>query len=348
MDIGSYIADLLQNQDEVGLPGLGTFTKSRLSASYDRESNNFIPPGYQIIFNNTPVSNNSLVEYISIQKNLSHSSSEYFVNKFTSSIFNQLQTSGFAEINPLGIIRHQDGSFTFKAANNTGIAGKFYGLKPVKERKEEFAPPEVENPNKGIVSEQKEEIFEDELAVEENKGNVLKMVIIGSIMLLFIMAGLLYVFNPAVKKLAWKLFSPAVSTEPLRNHDTINSNTPIVIADSTIAETTAISGDSSTADSSALTQKSITTVPDSLIEIQPTYEIIGAGFNRRSEAENYIKDLASKGIEARIIENMPGKIIKISLGSFTDESAAHAELAKIQKNINKEAWIARVKPQKKP
>lgn len=348
MDIGFYIADLLRNQDEVGLPGLGTFTKVRFSASYNRESNSFIPPGYQIVFNNTPVSNNSLAEYISIQKNLSHSSSEYFVNKFTTSIFNQLQTSGFAEINPLGMIRHQDETFTFKAADNIGIAGRFYGLKPVKERKVEFASREVENSNNGIVNEQKEEIFEEEVTVEENKGNVLKIVIIGSIMFLFIMAGLLYVFNPAVQKLARKLFWSAVSTEPLHNHDTINSNIPIIIADPTIAETTAVSVDSSTADSSTLTQQSINTLPDSLIEIQPTYEIIGAGFNRRSEAENYIKDLASKGIQARIIENMPGKIIKISLGSFTDESAAHAELVKIQKNINKEAWIARVKPQKKP
>lgn len=346
MDIGFYIADLLRNQDEVGLPGLGTFTKVRVPALYDRKSNSFTPPGYHITFNNTSASYNSLAEYISIHKNLSQSSAEYFVNKFTSSLVDLLQTSGFAEIKPLGIIRQQDETFTFEAADNIGIAGRFYGLKPVTERKEGFSSHEAEILNKEIVAEQKEEVLEDELTLEESKGNVLKTVIIGSILLLFIIAGLLYAFNPAVKNLARELFSPAASNESLGARDTINSNMPVVIADSTIAETTAVSGDSSTADSSALTQKSINTVPDSLIEIQPAYEIIGAGFTKKSEAENYIKQLAAKGIPARIAEKIPGRLIKVSLGSFGDEQSAQKELRKLQKQVTKDAWIYRPKLKK--
>jgi hypothetical protein len=37
-------------------------------------------------------------------------------------------------------------------------------------------------------------------------------------------------------------------------------------------------------------------------------------------------------------------MMKISLGSFTEEESANTELKQIQKNINKDAWIARVKP----
>jgi len=56
----------------------------------------------------------------------------------------------------------------------------------------------------------------------------------------------------------------------------------------------------------------------------------------------------SKGYKAKIVENLPGKIMKISLGSFTEEASANNELKQIQKDINKDAWIARVKPLKNP
>ena len=151
MDIGFYIADLLRNQDEVSLPGLGTFTKVRVPASYDSETNSFIPPGYHITFNNASVSYNSLTEYVSVHKNLSQSSAEYFVNKFTSTLVDLLQTSGTAEIKPLGIIRQQDDIVSFEASDNIEISGRFYGLKPVMERKEAFPSHTVEILNEEIA-----------------------------------------------------------------------------------------------------------------------------------------------------------------------------------------------------
>ena len=52
--------------------------------------------------------------------------------------------------------------------------------------------------------------------------------------------------------------------------------------------------------------------------------------------------------EAKIVENMPGKMLKISIGTFLDEESAEKELTRIHKKINKDAWIARVKPSKNP
>ncbi|MDO8993783.1 MAG: SPOR domain-containing protein, partial [Daejeonella sp.] len=70
--------------------------------------------------------------------------------------------------------------------------------------------------------------------------------------------------------------------------------------------------------------------------------------SRKIDAETYIKQMNSKGIKAKIVENLPGKMLKISLGTFTEEEAATLELNRIQKEINKDAWIARVKPLKNP
>ena len=78
------------------------------------------------------------------------------------------------------------------------------------------------------------------------------------------------------------------------------------------------------------------------------YEIIIAAFSIKSEAEVFIKQIGIKGIQAKIVENMPGKMLKISIGTFLDEESAKIDLTRIQKKINKDAWIARVKQPKNP
>ena len=74
MDIGIYIADLLRNQEEVSLPGLGTFTKQRIPGSYDSTNNSFLPPRYQVSFDDRLTEPSGLTDYISLKKNLSTSS----------------------------------------------------------------------------------------------------------------------------------------------------------------------------------------------------------------------------------------------------------------------------------
>ena len=78
------------------------------------------------------------------------------------------------------------------------------------------------------------------------------------------------------------------------------------------------------------------------------YELIIAAFSIKTEADMYIKQIGTKGIQAKIVENMPGKKLKISIGTFLDEESAQKELSRIHKNINKDAWIARVKQSKNP
>lgn len=349
MDIGFYMTELLRDQNEVSLPGLGTFTKVRAPGSYDPRTNSFLPPGHQVSFNAISGESNLLSKYISAKKNLSRSSSDYFVKKFTATLLDLLQTSGIAEIKPLGILRQQDDTLAFEASANIDISAHFYGLRPVEDLKKVFhtVPSEEVAVEEWIFAEQKADPTEGEEEVE-GSANKSKFWILGTLLFLLIAAGLLYAFSPTVKDFAQRLLAPAVSRSELIKVDTLTKNTPAIIPDSGKTEAGVVSADSALADSSALSRAGVAAETDSTEYTEPAFEIIGAGFTKQEEADNYIKQLAAKGIPAKIAVQIPGKLIKVSLGSFPDEQSAQIELRRIQKQINKEAWIYRPKLKKTP
>ncbi len=356
MDIGFYIADLLRNQDEVSLPGLGTFTKERVPGSYDRLSNSFNPPSYQVSFSNKLSDFNTLSEYVSFKKNLSASSAEYFVKKFTSGLFDVLQTSGIAEVKPLGIIRQKNENLTFEASTDFAISGKFYGLKPVVDLKNTIAPVVRDSvvtppPTRDsliedfITGQGNEEIEEEEEYIEETRGNRTLLVILGAFLFGIIVAGLLYLFNPTTRNMVDGMLAKVVSTSPVKPDSLdVTKPSPIITPDSVNATPSTVVQDSAIADSavSAAPEEKKPAPVSAVTKI----EIIGATFGKRSEAEVYVNVMKAKGLRAKIVDDMPGKLFKVSLASFQDEQSAQNELNRIVKEVEKTAWIAKYKSKK--
>lgn len=348
MDIGFYIADLLSEQDEISVPGLGTFTKIRVPASYDKTINSFRPPSYRLSFQETVSGFHPLREYISSQKNLSISSAEYFIKKFSAGILELLNTSDSAEIKPLGVFYKKNDSLKFEASGSFELAGNFYGLKPIAELK---------NKSGSTAETIKRELEEEHAEIEEPEEtsthrsrpiliiSILVFIIAGAISLYFLNTE----FNSYVQNLREKIFPVKEQSAPVY--------VPLIDSTQTQSDSIEKSADTLLRSKDSLALNTSTPVPDTgtlppKAEISAeegiSFEIIGAAFARKSEAEEYIRQLAAKGIQAKIAENMPGKMLKISLGSYKDEETANTELARIQKDINKAAWIARVKPKKNP
>lgn len=61
-----------------------------------------------------------------------------------------------------------------------------------------------------------------------------------------------------------------------------------------------------------------------------TYEIIAASLLNQKEADRFLADMKRKGIAAKVAD-MPGRRVKISIGSFTDEETAKKELEILKK-----------------
>ena len=354
MEIGLYIAELLGEQDEVSVAGLGTFFKERVAGTFDKHSNLFYPPSYHLSFKKDVFSFHGLSEYISKKRSLSISSSEELIKKFTETILNVLNGADAVEINHLGSLYKINDQLNFKPSESFGIADKFYGLKPIPEFKSAvIAPPEKDL--KAEIAENKSQIENDEIEEEifeqAPKARLVPILLVSFLAIIASLFALFYFdknFNHFVKEMLSPKVKPAEKIEPIID----TSATASVVSDS-IIEPFDSSGTKKAPikeeSKPAVTAKPVTaTLEDKIpvLEKDISYEIIVAAFSRKVDADTYIKEMSTKGYTAKVVENLPGKMMKISLGSFREEEPATIELKRIQKEINKDAWIARVKPLK--
>lgn len=352
MEIGLYIRDLLREQDEVSVTGLGTFRKVRLAGTFDRTSNQFYPPTYQLSFIEGVTNDSGLIKYISIQKNISNSSAEELIKKFSSKILDLLKSSDSVEIQHLGFLYKENGKLTLITADNFIATSIFFGLKPIAELKNENSIPVQEEKELAIQEITEENELEEEELEETKKTRSWVTIFISFLAFLIALSALFYFnpdFNSFIKNKSAGIF-PSANTVKQASTDLIDSTKLSSDSIKNIVDSASILADS-------IRQKSDTTitvsnVPAAVVLTSESesinYEIITAAFARKSEADVYIKELSTKGIQAKIVENMPGKMLKISLGTFLDEESAKKELTRIQKDINKDAWIARVKQSKNP
>ena len=75
--------------------------------------------------------------------------------------------------------------------------------------------------------------------------------------------------------------------------------------------------------------------------------MIGSAEKSQKRIDQYILTMQKRGIEAKAIETVPGKLIKISLGSFTDFSFAKKHQDSLRKKLNNpEIYIQTIKPKR--
>jgi hypothetical protein len=109
----------------------------------------------------------------------------------------------------------------------------------------------------------------------------------------------------------------------------IQKTTPAVIADSTVInDTTVVSG--LAADTSQTATAATSLAPkDSVI----TYEVIGASMHDQKEADNFIALMKRSGITAKVVTNMAGKRLKMSIATLKDEASAKQEAARLTEKL---------------
>ena len=172
---------------------------------------------------------------------------------------------------------------------------------------------------------------EEEIEEVRGSSKFKKAVLILLILALSALAGL-QIYCPSLLSHLWN--APAAASTPVIDTLTTKADTTLK-ADSTLkSDTIALKPDS--------VAPVATVVPPTL----PSFEIIIAAFHKQSEADEFIAQLAARQINAHIIQTKKRGLLKISVGTFTDEATATAELQKIHQNLAKNAWIYRVKPLK--
>ena len=116
----------------------------------------------------------------------------------------------------------------------------------------------------------------------------------------------------------------------------VEKSTPLTSSDQAKLDSAA-NADSLANLSAPQVNTTIDSLQDSVVTQQPdtaiSYEIIAASLLNKKEADDFLRQMERKGIPAKIA-NMPGKRVKISIGTFTDEEEAKAQL-KLLRNSTK-------------
>jgi len=126
MDVAYYLSELLGQQGEVNVPGLGNFTQQKIDGYYDNEERTFYPPGSEVHFNTHFVDDDKLAEYVAEQKRISLASSKYFIEKFVNGLKAQVMIKDvqFAE---LGWLHFEETGIAFKSAGPLTDSPSFFG-----------------------------------------------------------------------------------------------------------------------------------------------------------------------------------------------------------------------------
>lgn len=130
MDLGFYLGELLMQQDEVSVPGLGYFTLARKSSHYADDKHKFHPPYNQVEFDNQFITDDTLAQYVAQQKNISITSANYFVEKYVTGLKEQALSEKVA-IGNLGWFYTENNRLTFQSVDKLVNDSRFYGLEPV-------------------------------------------------------------------------------------------------------------------------------------------------------------------------------------------------------------------------
>ena len=117
---------------------------------------------------------------------------------------------------------------------------------------------------------------------------------------------------------------------PAVTDSTLVQDTATVKTDTTQASKTPVSPAPATTTVPAVTAPvTQAAVADSVL----SYEIIGASVINQKEADHFIYLMKRSGIKAKVVTNIPGKRLKMSIATLKDEASAKLERDRLQKKL---------------
>jgi len=333
MDLAIYISELLGLKGEVNVPGIGFFQQKRIGGYYNDNEKKFYPPRHEIIFDPQPKEEDEgLAAYISTKKNISPASAKYFIEKYTTGLKAQAAEQK-VDITGLGHLFYEYSLLTFRAdkAYETNDPS-FYGFAPVKANKsiaravpvekpaakeepviEKTAPePVVVEPVENTRTEEdkaytdtrsyipQEVVYEEEVeSPHRNRTWVIMLLLVIVTLLGF---GVSYQYKPEWfgKKRA--------------------SDTTIIIKGPAPVKKDTSKATKDTTSPAVLPESTVKAPVDTYAVVR--YEILAGAFPTEQAANAQIEKYKKLGLKPLLLTHAHGKLNKITLGTYFDQSTA--------------------------
>jgi hypothetical protein len=436
MDIGKYVAELIQFHKEVGVDGFGTIYKKKSPGRYDSESRSFLPPGSTTAYKKEITESNLLINHLVDQEGISRPAAADALSRYSLQLTQQLAENGVADFQPIGTLRSLNGNIVLEQHPDFNPGTEFFGLPKITDAITETTKatnsvveqpaielPVVEQPANALpdehpVTEQpvvvipvtpvipvtipvvlpadhapitpitaepsmpeevarEEEIVTDNLLEEENPGKetnepmlaevrrpyventikytiqeerpkengslVTKVALILAVILLLTIA-FYYLYPRFSTSFTEKPTVTALSAEQIRQDSLVRIAREKRMLDSAFK-----------ADSTRIAQSKATTPPiiadtvptvNSVLDTTATYEVIGASVLNEKEANWFIQTMKKNGIKAKVVHNIPGKRLKLSIATLKDEKSAKETRERLTEKLKiKGLYIYKNKPE---
>ncbi|HZY36763.1 MAG TPA: SPOR domain-containing protein [Mucilaginibacter sp.] len=321
MNLADYLSELLGLHDEVNVPGLGYFVRTRVNAYYNDAEARFYPPYHQVKFVQQHTEDETFAQYVADKKNISLASSKYFVEKFTTKLREDASHGKFLFAD-LGSFQSDLDQLIFKPNERIPADPAFYGYPPVDifkagqplsadMKKPVLAPDQpavapaaaVIPPPRAVHS---PEYYEDE--AEQKKGINVWLIVLLSLAVLGLALFGVYKFYPhafdKVKQEYYKLTGKTSAATAVIRHgvkkDTVKKTIPVT--------------------DSANKAVNTATKPDSVKA--PRFEAVTDEFRNLQPANAKVAYLKSLGFNAYVVLDAPGPWIKVSVGAYPTYGAA--------------------------
>ncbi|MHB8206476.1 HU domain-containing protein [Mucilaginibacter sp.] len=130
MDVANYLSELLMQNGEVNVPGLGYFAQLKVDGYYDNTQNKFYPPTNKVQFDQQYIDDDVLLQYIADKKKISLASSKYFTAKFIDNLRQEAMVKE-VPLADLGTLHFEETKLHFKPTAVLPVDPAYYGYQPV-------------------------------------------------------------------------------------------------------------------------------------------------------------------------------------------------------------------------
>jgi hypothetical protein len=339
MDVILYLTELLQIRTTVGIVGLGTLYKEKIPGKYDGSKHAFIPPSYIIGFTTEISEDEELINFISQSENISVESASFYVEKFAEETQAKLASNQEVNLGELGIFSLIDNEIYFSPVNDKNFDNSFFGLPEIADKANQTnkqsadqTKTEEQRPLQGeSVSEEENLTTETEEEIEEKRGLSLGLKFLIAAIIISMLGVVAYFINPT-------FFNSYLQTNSNNKQE---NNVAVAAKDTLVVDTNTKKLDTITPLKQNLTD-TLTT------DTATVYEVIAIAEKSQHRVDNFINLMAKRGIKAKALPKRPGKkLIKISVGTFTDFSLAKKQQDSLRKKLkNPEIYILPIKNQK--
>lgn len=364
MDVLFYLKELLKSHKTVSITGIGTLYKKKSPGKYHEITHAFIPPSYTLNFTKDIHEPENLVNLIAKRENIDIDTAKLQINEFAEKTLNELTEQQKVTLDALGEFVLTNNEITFIANKEVDFENEFYGLPLLNEiiNPEEKKTTYVDE-SSNTVDQKESEVSESDTGLNpintenqtryigkpftpnfdyedssyEEMSKTLKislriLLIIGIIALII---GLAYFFKP-------DFFDSTILSD---NDD--NFTTEVAVTQDTLIKKDTLANIDTNKILNLDTSVTLKSLPDTLNNKVITYEVIGSAEKTQKRIDLVINRMKKRGIEAKALENVPGKLIKISLGSFIDFNLAKKYQDSLRKKLNNpEIYIQTIKPKK--